>query len=69
MPIYDYQCPKCHTEFEVRLTIDQFESTALCPNCFSDSKRLTTSFACKTGSSLQASERPFRKQARQRRSV
>ncbi len=61
MPIYEYICPQCKTEFELRLSYDQANSTALCPNCHSDGQKLFSSFACKTGGNIQAAEKPFRK--------
>ena len=63
MPIYEFLCSKCNTEFELRLSYSQANSTALCPKCYSDAQRLTSSFACKTGGNLQAAEKPFRKNA------
>ena len=60
MPVYEYICPRCKTEFELRLSFAEFDSTGLCPHCYSDARRLTPSFACKTGSNLQAAEKPFR---------
>jgi putative FmdB family regulatory protein len=62
MPIYEYLCPHCKTHFELRLSFSQTDSTALCPKCYSDAQRLTSSFACKTGGTLQASEEAFRKE-------
>ena len=61
MPIYEFICNKCNTEFELRLSYSQANSTPLCPKCYSDAQRLTSSFACKTGGNLQAAEKPFRK--------
>ena len=61
MPTYEYFCPQCKTEFELRLSYKESDSTPLCPKCNSDAQRLTSSFACKTGGNIQAAEKPFRK--------
>jgi putative FmdB family regulatory protein len=61
MPIYEYLCPKCKHEFELRLSFSEVNSTALCPQCYSKAKKLTSSFAARTGSYLQATQEPFRK--------
>lgn len=65
MPIYEYVCPQCKTEFELRLSYSQIYSTALCPKCYSAAERLISSFACKTGGNIQAAEQPFRKQIKE----
>jgi putative FmdB family regulatory protein len=63
MPIYEYLCPACKSEFELRLSFSAASSTASCPGCHTASPRLISSFACKTGSNLQATEKAFRKPA------
>jgi putative FmdB family regulatory protein len=60
MPIYEFFCPQCKNEFELRFSLVQTESTTLCPKCHSIAERLVSSFACKTGGNLQAAEKPFR---------
>jgi putative FmdB family regulatory protein len=65
MPIYEYFCPACKSEFELRLAFTEFSATAPCPKCMTTSSRLVSSFACKTGSNLQATEKAFRKPARE----
>jgi putative FmdB family regulatory protein len=61
MPIYEYVCRKCKTEFELRLSFSEANSTALCPKCYSEAEKLISGFACKTGSTIQTSPKPFRK--------
>jgi putative FmdB family regulatory protein len=61
MPIYEYTCDKCNSDFELRLAFSQVNSTALCPRCYSEARRTISSFAAKTGSYLQVPEKPFRK--------
>ncbi len=63
MPIYEYVCPQCKNEFELRLSFSQSDSTALCPQCNSAASRVISSFACKTGGNIQAAEIPFKKSA------
>jgi putative FmdB family regulatory protein len=60
MPIYEYSCPQCNIQFELRLSLNEANCTPLCPKCQSEARRLISSFACKTGGSIQASEQPFR---------
>jgi len=61
MPIYEYICRKCKTEFELRLSFSEANSTALCSKCYSEAEKLISGFACKTGSTIQTSPKPFRK--------
>lgn len=62
MPIYEFICPQCKHEFELRLSFDA-KNAPVCPKCNSEAKRLISSFGCKTGSNLQASGKPFGKTA------
>jgi len=39
MPIYQYVCPKCNTNFELKQSFDD-ENIASCPKCKCDSRRL-----------------------------
>jgi putative FmdB family regulatory protein len=61
MPIYEYICTKCNTEFELRFSYSDANCTPICPKCYSEARRLTSSFGCKTGGNIQAAEKPFRK--------
>ena len=61
MPIYEFICSKCKTQFELRLSFSDFDKLAECPKCSSSSQRLISSFACKTGGNIQAAEQPFRR--------
>ena len=64
MPIYEYYCPKCDKEFELRRTISMSESKALCPSCGSKSQKLVSSFASKVGFRLKTPTKTvFRKHA------
>jgi putative FmdB family regulatory protein len=63
MPIYEYFCPQCKNEFELRFSFVQTDCTTLCPKCYSVAQKLISSFACKTGGNIQTAEKPFRKEA------
>jgi putative FmdB family regulatory protein len=63
MPIYEYFCSKCNMEFELRLLFSEADKSVTCPKCNTKAKKQFSSFGCKTGSALQASEKPFRKYA------
>lgn len=60
MPIYEYVCPKCKTAFELRRSFSDSGKPGQCPKCNSSAQRLISSFACKMGSGIQTSEKPFR---------
>ena len=61
MPVYAYFCPRCQTEFELRLSFSEADKSTTCPKCNAKANKLTSSFACKTGGNIQAAEKPFRK--------
>ncbi len=61
MPIYEYLCPKCTSEFELMRLFSEAEKPVICPKCKSEAQKLISGFACKTGSSIQVSPKPFRK--------
>lgn len=61
MPIYEYVCTKCNSEFEIRRPISEAEKATNCPKCRAPAQKQFSSFGCKTGGNLQASEKPFRK--------
>ncbi len=61
MPVYEYWCPRCLKEFEVKKPIADFGKPAFCPGCNAEGERLISNFASKTGSTLQVpSKAPFR---------
>ena len=57
----EYQCPKCRKEFELMRPISEAEKPAKCPKCGSKAVKLISGFASKTGDSIQAPGKPFRK--------
>lgn len=65
MPIYEYRCPECGTDFELLRTMSEMNEPALCPRCGTESERLVSVFAAKEGFYVRAPARPaFRKPAR-----
>jgi putative FmdB family regulatory protein len=61
MAVYEYQCPKCRKEFELMRPISEADKPARCPKCGSKAVKLISGFASKTGDSIQAPGKPFRK--------
>jgi putative FmdB family regulatory protein len=61
MPIYEYICINCSHQFDLRLPFSEAEREITCPRCSGKAQKLFSSFGCKTGGNLQASEKPFRK--------
>ena len=51
MPIYEYQCPKCHNSFEEWLKHTDAEQHHPCPTCQAQAERVisNTSFVLKGG--------------------
>ncbi|MDO9334191.1 MAG: zinc ribbon domain-containing protein [Dehalococcoidales bacterium] len=59
MPIYEYLCPKCKTEFELMRPFNEADKPAICPKCNSEAQKQIANFASKTGSYLQSPAKPF----------
>ena len=57
-----YLLPVSERNLNLRLSFSEANCTPLCPKCYSNAQRLISSFACKTGGNLQATEKPFRKE-------
>ena len=62
MAIYEYYCPKCKTEFELKRPMGESDQPVACPQCGAEGQKLVSGFASKTGSYLQTPGRPFRKE-------
>ncbi len=62
MPIYEYVCTECNTDFELMRSFSEADKAVLCPKCNLAAKRVISNFASKTGSYLQAPAKPFRKE-------
>ena len=61
MAVYEYLCPKCGKQFELMRPMSEAEKPAKCPKCGAKARKLISSFGSKTGSSIQAAGKPFRK--------
>jgi putative FmdB family regulatory protein len=62
MPVYEYQCLKCGTVFELMRRISEMDNPALCPQCGAEGQRLVSVFASKAGFYIRAPVKPaFRK--------
>jgi putative FmdB family regulatory protein len=50
MPVYEFECLSCGTEFTATLSVEELESGSLkCPNCGGDNiKQLMSAFVSKT---------------------
>ena len=57
MPIYEYFCPKCKREFELRRSFAEADKPSFCPQCGSDAERLISVFASKVGFYVRAPEK------------
>lgn len=62
MPTYEYWCPKCQKEFELRRPIADFDKPASCPRCGAEGERLMSAFASKVDYTLHVpAKAAFRK--------
>ncbi len=61
MPFYEYYCPSCDKEFQLRRPMGQYDESAKCPDCRGQAKKLLSNFAAKLGYYLRpASHSSFR---------
>jgi len=63
MPVYEYFCPQCKAEFELRLSFSEFDRPQKCPKGHSGSQKLLSSFSTKNAGNVEIAEKPFRKPA------
>ena len=61
MAVYEFLCPKCGRKFELMRPMSEAKKPAKCPKCGSRAQKLISSFGSKTGDSIQAAGKPFRK--------
>src|ERR671939_631152 len=61
MPIYEYRCGNCGTDFELTRSISQSGDPAPCPNCKKPADKLVSSFASKADYAIKVpAKEPFR---------
>ncbi len=46
MPIYEYVCSECSSEFELLRSLSQADKEASCPQCHKPARRKLSTFAC-----------------------
>ena len=61
MPIYEYICTQCKTEFELMRPFSEADKPAVCPKCNSEAQKLVSGFASKVGFHIQTPAKPLRK--------
>jgi len=61
MPIYEYRCTSCGTDFELTRSISQSGDPAACPSCRKPAEKLVSSFASKADYTIKVpAKEPFR---------
>ncbi|MFW6149917.1 MAG: FmdB family zinc ribbon protein [Chloroflexota bacterium] len=60
MATYEYWCPKCRQEFELKRPMSDYDKPAHCPRCNTQGEKLVSNFASKVGYNLQVPGAPFR---------
>jgi len=58
MPTYEYWCPKCEREFELKKPLSDFDTPGFSPDCGGQGERLISAFASKIGYNLQVPAKP-----------
>ena len=58
MPIYEYRCPNCGNEFELRRPFSSADEPASCPKCGKNAEKLLSAFASKVDNYLKAPKKP-----------
>ena len=58
MPTYEYWCPKCKKDFEVKKPMTDYDKPAFCPYCGTEGEKLISAFASKIGYTLQVPAKP-----------
>ena len=62
MPIYEYRCPQCQTEFELKRPFSQASEPAPCPKCGTPGEKLVSVFASTFEYGIQVpAKQPLRK--------
>lgn len=65
MPIYEFRCTKCGSEFEIMRPFSQSDAPAKCPRCGGPGEKLTSVFASTAGIAIKVPDKgALRKQSR-----
>ena len=57
MAVYEYLCPKCNQEFELKRPISESDKPASCPKCGTTGKKLVSVFSSKAEYSIKGPEK------------
>ena len=61
MPIYEYRCAACGTDFELTRSFSQSGDPAPCPSCRKPAEKLVSAFASKADYAIKVpAKEPFR---------
>jgi len=70
MPIYQYYCEKCESEFEIKRLMAEIDKPAPCPKCKREGTRLVTAFSSMVGLHLKTpSKAIFRQPAKKKKAT
>lgn len=61
MPVYEYFCPKCKKEFELKRPFSEADKLTNCPQCGSESQKLISAFASKESFYIKGVSSVFRR--------
>ncbi|MFC2017876.1 zinc ribbon domain-containing protein [Chloroflexota bacterium] len=57
MAVYEYLCPKCNQEFELKWPISESDNPASCPKCGTTGKKLVSVFSSKAEYNIKGPEK------------
>ena len=57
MAVYEFLCPKCNQEFELKRPISEADKPASCPKCGTTGKKLVSVFSSKAEYSIKGPEK------------
>jgi len=57
MAYYEFFCPKCKQEFEIKRPINEADKPGSCPRCGTTGERLISVFAAKAGYSFKGPDK------------
>jgi putative FmdB family regulatory protein len=67
MPIYEFRCTKCGSDFEVKRPFSESSAPATCPHCGGPGEKLASVFASTAGFGIKIPDKgAFRKPLRKK---